>query len=81
MPEPKFVTVASKATGRKQAVPAHFLDNPILAAPFRELPSARAEGGYLPPPPPPPYDDAGDLVDVEDADDIETPVDTEVTDQ
>lgn len=35
---PQFVTVYVKATGRAQDVPAHYLDNDVLFAPFRKTP-------------------------------------------
>lgn len=38
----KFVNVYAKASGKKHRVPAHYLDNPVLAAPFRKTPSQRA---------------------------------------
>lgn len=38
----EFVDVYSKATGKKHRVPAHFMDNPRLAAPFRKTPKASA---------------------------------------
>lgn len=37
-----FVNVYSKATGKKHRVPAHFMDNPALAAPFRKTPKQNA---------------------------------------
>lgn len=36
-----FIDVYSKATGRKHRVPEHFMDNPVLAAPFRKTPKTR----------------------------------------
>lgn len=42
---PKFVEVAVKATGKKQTIPTHWLDHPVLSEPFRELPSAKAAAG------------------------------------
>lgn len=38
---PKFVEVYSKATGRKQWVPEHFLRTPALGAGFELVPSVR----------------------------------------
>lgn len=38
-----FVEVVVKATGEKQYVPKHFLENPVLRAPFELPPSARAK--------------------------------------
>ena len=32
---PEFVDAVVKATGRKQRIPAHWLDHPTLGAPFR----------------------------------------------
>lgn len=46
---PDFVEVVVKATGDKQMIPAHWLDNPALAEPFRELPSAAAAKGKAAP--------------------------------
>ena len=46
---PDFVEVVAKATGDKQMIPAHWLDNPALAEPFRELPSAAAAKGKAAP--------------------------------
>lgn len=37
----KKVRVYSKTTGRKQAVPAHWLDHPVLGADFSKTPSTR----------------------------------------
>lgn len=37
-----FVDVYSKKTGKKHRVPAHFMDNPRLAAPFRKTPKQNA---------------------------------------
>ena len=39
MGQPEFVEVASKATGQKRRVPAHWLDHPVLSIPFRRLAS------------------------------------------
>jgi hypothetical protein len=39
---PKFVEVVAQATGNKQMVPAHWVDHPVLGAPFKTKPSARA---------------------------------------
>jgi hypothetical protein len=55
-----FVTVYSEATGRKQRVPAHYMDNPVLSRGLRLVPSAvvkdddPAQGVRPPPPPVPP---------------------------
>lgn len=38
---PEFVEVYAKATGRKQLVPAHFLDHPVLGKGIALTPSAR----------------------------------------
>ena len=38
----KFVEVVASATGRKQRVPEHWIDHPVLGAPFKPKPSARA---------------------------------------
>ena len=38
----EFVTAYSKTTGRKQRVPARWLDHPILGANLRKTPMARA---------------------------------------
>ncbi len=40
-----FIEVAVKATGEKQQIPVHWLDNPVFAEQFRELPSATAAKG------------------------------------
>lgn len=40
MPMPEFVTVVVEATGRKQRVPAHYMDNPVLSRGLRLAPSA-----------------------------------------
>lgn len=37
----RFVDVYSRKTGRKHRVPAHFMENPRLAAPFRKTPKQR----------------------------------------
>lgn len=37
-----FIDVYNKATGKKHRVPAHFMDNPRLAAPFRKTPKQTA---------------------------------------
>jgi hypothetical protein len=37
-----FVEVYSTATGTKQMVPEHYLDNPVLMAGFTQTPSSRA---------------------------------------
>lgn len=37
-----FIDVYSKATGRKHRVPEHYMDNPVLARPFRKTPKTRA---------------------------------------
>lgn len=42
MSKPTHVEVAVKATGRKQVVPAHWMDHPSLSEPFRRLPSAKS---------------------------------------
>lgn len=34
----EFVEVYAKATGRKQSVPRHFLDDPVLSAGIRRTP-------------------------------------------
>lgn len=36
---PEFVTVVVEATGRKQRVPAHYLDHPVLSRGLRRPPS------------------------------------------
>lgn len=41
----KFVTVVVDATGRKQRVPAHYLDNPRLSRGISLPPSARGPEG------------------------------------
>lgn len=38
----EFIDVYSKKTGKKHRVPAHFMDNPRLAAPFRKTPKQTA---------------------------------------
>jgi hypothetical protein len=38
----EFIDVYSKTTGKKHRVPAHFMDNPRIAAPFRKTPKASA---------------------------------------
>ena len=38
----RFVEVAVKATGKKQRIPAHWLDHPILGAGFKLSPSSEA---------------------------------------
>jgi hypothetical protein len=40
--EAEFVDVYAKATGAKQAVPAEWLDNPVLADAFRKTPTQKA---------------------------------------
>lgn len=37
-----FVDAYSKTTGRKQSIPAHFLDHPVLGAGFAKAPTAKA---------------------------------------
>jgi hypothetical protein len=38
----RFVEVVATATGLKQHVPEHWVDHPVLGAPFKTKPSARA---------------------------------------
>ena len=40
-----WVDVYSKTTGRKQVVPARFLDHPVLGADLRKTPLARSKAG------------------------------------
>lgn len=37
-PGTEWVEVYDKTTGRKQEVPAHYLDSPVLSKPFRKTP-------------------------------------------
>jgi len=38
----KFVEVVASATGQKQRIPEHWVNHPVLGAPFKSKPSARA---------------------------------------
>ena len=38
---PKFVTAVVKATRRKQRIPAHWLEHPVLSELFTKTPSQR----------------------------------------
>ena len=38
----EFIDVYARATGKKHRVPAHFMDQPRLAAPFRKTPKQNA---------------------------------------
>lgn len=49
----KFVEVVAKTTGKKQRVPAHYLDNPRLMEQFELPPKAKAAGRQAGPPPTP----------------------------
>jgi len=56
-----FVEVVVIATGEKQLVPPHYMEDPVLKLPFKWAPSARAkqaEGDDAPPEDP--TDPAGD---------------------
>ncbi|WGX98725.1 hypothetical protein [Nocardioides sp. L-11A] len=47
-----FVEVYAKSTGRKQRVPEHWLDHPVLSRDFEKTPSARAAEQAPAPKPP-----------------------------
>jgi hypothetical protein len=38
----KFVEAVVKATGRTQEIPAHWIDHPVLGAPFKASSEAKA---------------------------------------
>lgn len=42
-PVSRFVEVYSQTTGKKQVVPRHYLDHPVLGKNFRLTPKAKAE--------------------------------------
>ena len=54
------IEVVVKATGNKQVVPTHWLDDPMLGAPFELPPSARAKGEQAAAPADPPAAPEGD---------------------
>lgn len=57
-----FVEVVVIATGEKQLVPPHYMEDPVLKLPFKWAPSARAKQaeGDDDAPPEDPTDPAGD---------------------
>lgn len=48
----EFVDAYAISTGRKQRIPRHWLDDPVLGRDFRKTPSQRELDGDLPPRPP-----------------------------